>query len=157
LKQHIHSNCVDSACSSLIVSQEASCGWSEVNASTNEWTLQGHLESLQREEQESALEELLPLLREHVCSTMDWSYLHQAHSVLLECRRVLSNAYVFQFFMFDPEHYQQVLSSPACDFCCSPGNESSKTVRTVHALKFYALDLRVERRKQLQQRCQANR
>lgn len=75
--------------------------------------MQGHLESLQREEQDSALEELVPMLREYFCCTMDWSYLHQAHSVLLECRRVLSNAYVFQFFMFDPEYVQQVLSLPA--------------------------------------------
>jgi hypothetical protein len=87
--------------------------------------VQGHLESLQQEQKDSALDELVPVLREHVCSTLDWSYLYQAHSVLLECRRVLSNAYVFQYFMFDPECFQQVCFYDFLCMCSRGGVGSS--------------------------------
>ena len=56
----------------------------------------------------ATLAELVPKLKTHVSGLVDWSYLSHANSVLLECRRVLSNAYVFAFFMFDAESFLEV-------------------------------------------------
>jgi hypothetical protein len=70
--------------------------------------LQGHLESLAKESKESPLDRIVPKLSMYVSGTVDWQYLYQARCVLLECRRVLSNAYVFSFFMFEPANFAQV-------------------------------------------------
>ena len=58
----------------------------------------------------SQLTSLISKLDLHVSGTIDWSYLTQAHCTLLECRRILSNAYVFCFFMFEPANFEQVCS-----------------------------------------------
>jgi Ariadne domain len=70
--------------------------------------VQGHLESAKKESKSVKLEALIPRLREKLPGGVDWSYLIHANSVLLECRRVLSNAYVFAFFMFDAANFKQV-------------------------------------------------
>ena len=70
--------------------------------------LQGHLQSLETEKSQSQLGELVPNLSTHVSGSVDWQYLQQAQCTLLECRRVLSNAYVFSFFMFEPANFEQV-------------------------------------------------
>ena len=56
----------------------------------------------------ATLAQLVPKLKTHVSGLVDWSYLSHANCVLLECRRVLSNAYVFAFFMFDAESFLEV-------------------------------------------------
>jgi hypothetical protein len=71
------------------------------------------------------LAELVPNLKTHVSGLVDWSYLSHANGVLLECRRVLSNAYVFAYFMFDAESFLEVrCSGQYCkrlhvNSCCS--------------------------------------
>lgn len=69
---------------------------------------QGHLDSARKETKTVKLQALLPLLRERISGGVDWSYLLHANSVLLECRRVLSNAYVFAYFMFDADNWTAV-------------------------------------------------
>lgn len=56
----------------------------------------------------ATLAELVPKLKTYVSGLVDWSYLSHANCVLLECRRVLSNAYIFAFFMFDAERFAEV-------------------------------------------------
>lgn len=64
----------------------------------------------------ATLAELVPKLKTHVSGLVDWSYLSHANCVLLECRRVLSNAYIFAFYMFDAESFLEVciLRSHTC-------------------------------------------
>lgn len=63
---------------------------------------------MEKESQGEKIRQLLPDLKDHVSGLVDWSYLQQANCALLECRRVLSNAYVFAFFMFDAENFAEV-------------------------------------------------
>jgi hypothetical protein len=81
---------------------------SRLGAEHRAW-LQGHLGSLKKEQASCAapLARLVPNLSVHVSGTVDWQYLVAAQCVLLECRRVLSNAYVFSFFMFDAANFEQ--------------------------------------------------
>lgn len=76
--------------------------------------VQGHLQSLEKEQADTELEQLMPDLSTHVSGTVDWQYLLQAQCTLLECRRVLSNAYVFSFFMFEPSNFSQVRCGTRC-------------------------------------------
>jgi Ariadne domain len=57
--------------------------------------------------------ELVPKLKTNVSGLVDWSYLSHANCVLLECRRVLSNAYIFAYFMFDAESFLEVWPAAA--------------------------------------------
>lgn len=70
--------------------------------------VQGHVASLQKESQGEKIAQLLPDLKDLISGLVDWSYLHRANCTLLECRRVLSNAYVFAFFMFNAENFLEV-------------------------------------------------
>ena len=46
--------------------------------------------------------------------TIDWGYLQHAVAVLLECRRVLGNAYIFSYFMFNRAAFSQVRRTRCC-------------------------------------------
>lgn len=73
------------------------------------------MESLKKESQGGKIHDLLPDLKDYVSGLVDWSYLQQANSTLLECRRILSNAYVFAFFMFNADNFSEV----RCPLCPS--------------------------------------
>lgn len=88
--------------------------------------VQGHKQSLDKEEKDDALEKVAPDLSVYISGAIDWHYLQQARVTLLECRRVLSQAYVFSFFMFDHTNFAQVLfttlsgNSPGTARCQQP-------------------------------------
>ena len=77
--------------------------------------LQGHEASLKKEREALKVAPLIGELEAADCGGTDWHYLKHALAALLECRRVLANAYIFSYFMFDPDHFAQV-----CTLCFSP-------------------------------------
>lgn len=66
------------------------------------------MESLKKESQGEKIQALLPDLKDFISGLVDWSFLQQANCTLLECRRILSNAYVFAFFMFNADNFSEV-------------------------------------------------
>lgn len=68
---------------------------------------QGHCKSRELERQLD-IPGLIARLQQHERGLHDWAYLHRAHLVLLECRRVLANGYAFSYYMFNPADWRQV-------------------------------------------------
>lgn len=77
--------------------------------------LQAHMSSTTSENKAAAIAAMIPvLIREDVSGLVDYSFLENGNSILIECRRVLANSYVFAFFTFGNEMFAEVRRPPAC-------------------------------------------